>query len=173
MKDNIDDMIKKMGLEGQVREHGLPRPVGNRDLMSSSIIAHVDNKPQLLRSLTPKGISLAMNRIAVDSSLTEPGREVLYALFSCFQKQGSIQEGVVKDVIFGFVDVGKMDPVKVAHGLVDLRRMGYVEFVAPDNTIVDEHCSNLKECWLRYTKKLMGLVHEKGEVWKEESTFCT
>ena len=158
----MSDLIKKMGLKGSVQKRPKP-PTSPKEIMSSSMTATVDNNPQILRPLRPYTAMVG----DIPPDLSEKGKLVLIALFSCFEKSGFVKEGVITDLIWGFVDVSQMDPVVVAHGLVDLKRAGYVEFKSPAGEKVDEHSSNLKDCFLCYTPKLLDLVHSEGKLVKK------
>jgi hypothetical protein len=115
--------------------------------------AAVENVPQLLRPVRPNG-----KNFAIPQSLPTNAKFVLDGLYRCFLKKGYIKEGVVSDILWGFIDVSEWPAERVAFGLVDLKRAGYISFVAPDNVVVDEHCSNLRHCWVRYEAPLLALV---------------
>ena len=134
-----------------------PAPRG-KEFSSSSMTAYVENKPQILRPIKPYGSAVA----SIPPNLSQPSVEVLHALFSCFEKQGYVKEGLVKDLIWGFVDIAGMAPQKIAYGLFDLAREGFIRFQAPDGSYVGEDCKFFKDCTICYTKKLLDLVYERG-----------
>jgi hypothetical protein len=129
-----------------------PLPRG-KEVTGFSVTATVENKPQLLRMIRPTG-----RNFQVPPELSVCAKFVLTYLFACFVEKGYIKEGLVDDFLYGAVGIKGNPSEKIAHGLVDLRRAGYISFVAQDNIEVDEHCSNLKDCWLRYNQKLLDLV---------------
>lgn len=90
--------------------------------------------------------------------LSENAKLVLWSLLSCFEKAGDVREGLVKDVLWGF-QVSGHEPEKVAYGLVDLKRAGFVGFETPDGVETDEHCSHLADCWLTYKPRLLDVLY--------------
>lgn len=141
-----------MNLPG-VLEETPKTTVPGKEILTTSVGAVVENKPQLLRPVRPNG-----KNFKIPPELTTNAKMVLDGLFRCFCKKGHIKEGVVSDILWGFVDVSEWPAERVAFGLVDLKRAGYISFVAPDNVVVDENCSNLKDCWVRYEAPLLELV---------------
>lgn len=149
------DLLRQMNLKGTVNQNKIIRPNGTRDVMASSINAIVDSTPQLLRPIRPFLDAITPAPL----SLPENARLVLDSLLSCFRKEGYVREGKIKDVLFGFQVTYPNELDKVAYGIVDLRREGYVKFIAPDGIDVDENCDKLSECWLGYTQKLLDHVY--------------
>lgn len=147
--------MKKSDLKRELDRHKVKLPgIANTPLTyAPTVSATVNATPQILRPLRPFGGH--SNEMA---ALSNNGRYVLEALFSCFTKQGFVKEGLVKDIIWGFVDVGNMDQSRVAMGLIDLYRAGLIGFRTQDNIETDEHCSQLAECFLFYKPKLMRMV---------------
>lgn len=140
-----------MNLQGTV-ENLTTVPRG-KEILTTAVGAVVENKPQLLRPIRPNG-----KNFKVPEELSTNAKFVLDGLFRCFLKKGYIKEGVVSDILWGFIEVSEWPAQRVAFGLVDLKRAGYISFVAPDNIVVDEHCTNLKDCWVRYEPPLLALV---------------
>lgn len=95
---------------------------------------------------------------SIPPDLPENARYVLAGIFDCFAKQKVVKEGITKDILWGF-EVSGHNLERVAYGLIDLKRTGYIKFFTPDNVETNEHCSNLQECWVRYEKKLLDLVY--------------
>jgi hypothetical protein len=134
----------------QLPKTKIPR---GREVTGASISAIVENKPQILRPIRPDG-----KNFVIPAELTTNAKFVLDGLFACFRKHKFIKEGVVSDILWGFVDVSAWPADRVAYGLVDLKRAGYISFVSPDNVVVDENCTKLKDCWVRYEAPLLALV---------------
>jgi hypothetical protein len=127
--------------------------VPGKEALTTSITAVVENKPQLLRPMRPfLGVSEKNF-----GDLTENGRYVLEGLYACFQKQGYVKEGITQDIFFGF-EVSGYDLSRVAFGLIDLKRAGYIFFTDDAGVTIDEHSDNLKNAWVRYTKKLLNPI---------------
>lgn len=148
----MTDLIKEMGVEGKLQQNPDTYKPFVKETTAAAITVQVDTTQQLLRPIRPA----ATFTMPVT---TENGRYVLEGLWKCFKKAGFVKEGLIKDLLWGFVDVCGYTPEKVAYGLVDLHRAGYVKFIAPDNAEVDEHATRLGECWLKYTDKLIALVN--------------
>lgn len=142
-------------LTDTMKENRVPRLAGAGEVLSTAVTAQVDTTPQILRPIIPFSAAKVLEGA---SELSANALLVLNDLLSCFKKEKYVKEGALNDLIWGFVDVCGRDPTRVAHGLVDLKRAGYVGFRAPDGAEVDEHCTRLNECFVFYTQRLTDLV---------------
>lgn len=124
----------------------------DKDFQALSVGAVVDPTPQILRPIRPAG-----HHLVLPLDLTNNAKLVVDGLFKCFMKNGFIKEGLVVDILWGF-DVSEYDLNRVAYGLIDLKRAGYIAFIAPDNTETDEHCTQLSKCWVKYKPKFLALI---------------
>jgi hypothetical protein len=82
-------------------------------------------------------------------------------LLSCFQQQGSVAEGLLGNLMWGFEQTGR-DIRMVANGLMQLRKLGYILYSDPIGVPISEH--NFIEgvpIWIRYTPKMIGLMVRK------------
>lgn len=99
---------------------------------------------------------------AASADLPGEGQIVLQNFFDVFEKQQSVKEGLVKDIVFGFTvnSPAGLDLTKlIVIGLVQLFKKGYIKFRAPDGTLVDNNTDHIMECWVQYEKKLLDLVY--------------
>lgn len=98
---------------------------------------------------------------SIPSSLQAEAQMVLQALFDCFERSGSIQEGIIEELMWGFEQCGF--PRKLtAHGLVFLEKAGYVKFQTRDGSFVEFVSAKTKDSWIRYQPKLLEMVYEKA-----------
>lgn len=118
--------------------------------------AEVDATPQPLKTIRPYSVTQS----EVPGSLTHEGQIVLHSLFACFDRQKSVQEGLLGDIIWGFAQAG-IPPALTLVGLKVLENRGYIKFQAPDQTFVDLNSDQIEKAWIRYQPKLLDLVYEK------------
>jgi len=95
----------------------------------------------------------------VSTLLPAEAQITLHALFSCFDKQKNVQEGLIGDLLFGF-EVGGVPRNCSFMGLQQLQRAGYIKFQAKDNTYVDIMSDLIGSAWVRYQPKLLEMVYE-------------
>lgn len=150
----MSDLRTQMGLSGQMGTAKPFRPLGSKEALVSALTVQVENKPQLLRAMRPFRAMVS----GVPTDISANARLVLLGLFDCFRKHSHVKEGIADDILWGFQQSG-YDLKRVAYGLVDLKRAGYLDFQAPDGAFVDEHSTQLKDCWVRYTDKILDLVY--------------
>src|SRR5271170_1518188 len=55
---------------------------------------------------------------------------VFVELNKCFKKAGYVAEGLIGNIIWGFEECGH-DPRRIAAGLTELRRLGYIRYSDP------------------------------------------
>ena len=122
-----------------------------------SLEVQVDTTPQALRKIKPYFSSSK----SIPTSLPAESQIVLHALFSCFEKQQRVEEGVIKDLVWGF-EQGGIPPECSMLGLTQLQGKGYIKFQAPDNTFVTILSDQLGECWIRYQPKLLEMIYESS-----------
>jgi hypothetical protein len=117
-----------------------------------------DIKMQKLRKIR----SFEAASLYVPGNLSAEGQIVLKCLFSCFERQDSVQEGLIGDLIWGFQQVSPpIPPACTLKGLEDLRVRGYIKYQAPDNTYVDLKSDAVEKSWVRYQPKLLEMVYSK------------
>ena len=130
-------------------------PEGQKPTSVMTLEATVDTTKQELRSIRPYFESA----LSVPKDLTAEAQIVANALLACFDKQGTVEEGKVTDIVWGFSQCG-IHPAASLKGLKDLCRAGYLEFQAPDNTVsTNMDHDELPYFWVKYTKKLLDLVY--------------
>lgn len=115
----------------------------------------IDTTKQKLRFMRPFGKAVA----SIPQTLSPNAQIALQALLACFERQKSVKEGVFKDILWGFAQVGLPADV-VGKGLWDLKELGYISFQAPDGTPLGKEAHGLAEAWVRYEKKLLDLVYD-------------
>lgn len=82
---------------------------------------------------------------------------VFIELNKCFKKAGFVAEGMLNNIIWGFIQCG-YDPRAVAAGLTKLRALGYVWYSDERGNPVFEQDFNPKNpVWIRYTEKMRDL----------------
>lgn len=117
----------------------------------------VDNKPQPLRKLR----SYFAASLLIPGDLPAQGQLVLKLLFDCFQKQETVQEGLVGDVLWGFQQGTPSIPPKLSiDGLRALELAGYVRFQAKDGSWTDFGSDKITGAFVRYQPKLLAMVWE-------------
>lgn len=118
--------------------------------------AEIDATPQLLKVVRPYSVASK----EIPGLLPPEAQVVMHSLFACFDRQKSVQEGLVGDVIWGFAQAGI--PPELTHvGLGHLEKAGYIKFQAPDNTIVELNSDQSGKAWIRYQQKILDLIYEK------------
>lgn len=150
------DLKTAMGVDGAVTNLDTRPPEDSKVKSSFAVEATVDVKQQELRTVRP--YVKAINNIP--PALPEQAQLVLHLLFSCFEKQGRVQEGKLDDMLFGFVDAGGFPFELIRDGLTQLQKQGYIRFQSQDNAYLDLSVKNSAFIWVRYEKKLLDLVYE-------------
>ena len=141
---------------GSIEVKKLPTtpPPGSKDRVVGAMEATVEGKPQELRLIRPYYESY----LNIPSALSGEAQIVMHGLFSCFDKQGSVKEGKVKDLVWGF-NVSMIEPDCTYKGLADLHREGYLEFADDCGSILTPATSDLPECFVKYKAKMLTLVY--------------
>lgn len=152
LRDALDGAIAP---DSEVKHLDTKPPEDSKAKSSFAIEAEVENKPQELNKLRP---FYAMTK-AVPTSIKAEAQIVLQALFACFDRQRSVQEGKLADLVWGFEQAGIPGSATVM-GLKYLAEAGYVRFQAPDNSFVEMTKDNLSVLWVRYQPKLLEMVYE-------------
>lgn len=128
------------------------------------LTAEIDSTPQKLRTLRSYVKAIA----TIPAFLPTEATAVLKLLFDCFMKQGSVQEGLIGDLIWGFSQSECLfvngrhihaPPEFTYNGLVQLWRLGYIKFQSPDHDFVSPESSKLESAWVRYEPKLLEMVY--------------
>lgn len=149
----------KLGIDGVFKKHDTEKiSQGTNDASVMTLEAQVDPTPQKLRKIRP----FAKSHRDVPTTIPPEAQIVLQALLSCFEKQNDVQEGVMKDITWGFEQCGIPSPCTVV-GLKQLQNLGYVSIKAPDNTYMSISSDQLMEGWVVYENKLLDLVYEREE----------
>ena len=124
----------------------------------------IDTTPQKLRKL--RSFTSMLHRIP--SMLPEPARVVIHLLCLCFDKQKSVQEGLVGDILWGFSQEHTALPgmkrdikIKITYdGLNILEKLGYIKLQAPDGTFVQLDSTKAENAWVRYQKPLLDIIYQ-------------
>lgn len=114
----------------------------------------IDTTPQPLNKIRPFA---AMSK-EVPTLLMPEAQIVMHNLFSCFDRQNSVQEGLIGDLIWGFSLCGTPRELTMK-GLMQLESAGYVKFQAPDGTMVSMDSDLAAKAWVRYQPKLLDMVY--------------
>jgi len=126
-----------------------------QDASVMTMEATVDATPQPLKKVRPYSVIAK----TIPGSLPNEAQIVLHNLFSCFDRQKRIDEGLIGDLIWGFQQAGT-SPALTLTGLRHLNEAGYVKFQAPDNTYVNIMDDKATKAWIRYQPKLLEMVYE-------------
>lgn len=130
---------------------------GRTQKLEVELLPETRTAPQELKKIKPFAGLVA----SIPSTLQAEAQMVLQALFDCFERAGSIQEGIIEELLWGFEQCGF--PRKLtAHGLVFLEKAGYVKFQTRDGLFVEFVSAKLKDSWIRYQPKLLEMVYEKA-----------
>jgi hypothetical protein len=138
----------------QIKNLSTTPPPGVKDRVVGAVEAVVDGTPQKLKLVRPYYES----HKSIPGDLSSEAQIVLHNLFSCFDRTGSVKEGQVKDIVWGF-NVSLIPPACTYKGLGDLYRAGYVDFTDADNARLSPDTADLPECFLRYKNRLLEMVY--------------
>ena len=155
MDDKLVGKMKDMGIEGEFKQHYAPPIAGAKEKSVMTMEAVVDATPQELSKLKDFH---ALTK-AIPTTVTAQGQIVLQALFACFDKKQSTEEGLIGDLIWGF-DKGGIPKQCTIDGLKSLAKEGFIKFQAKDNTFVTFESDKITGAWVRYQPKLMELIYE-------------
>lgn len=119
--------------------------------------AVVDATPQKLKEVRPYAALIK----DIPSDLSSEAQIVLHALFDCFERQKSVKEGKLVDIVWGFAQCG-IAPQCTESGLGDLRKKGYLKMLMPDGAEITEG-DRVDQAMVHYTNKLLSIVYLKEE----------
>jgi hypothetical protein len=147
---------EQLGIDGELKVLDTRAPEGTaQDVSVMGMEAAVDSKPQQLKIIRPFVQSIKN----IPKTIPPEAQIVLQALLACFEKQKNVQEGLVKDLVWGFAQSGIPDACTLL-GIRQLENLGYVKIQAPDNTIIRIESPHIAESWVRYEPKLLELVYD-------------
>jgi hypothetical protein len=155
--DNMDTDKAKAITQEQTKKIEKAVPQSAPDNVVMNLEATVDATPQKLRT---KIKSLYKAQKDIPKLIPAEAQIVLQCLFSCFDKQRKISEGLVKDIIWGFEQSGIPQPASLV-GLKQLENLGYISFNGPDGGKVSIFSDRLPDLWVKYEDKLLDLVYEE------------
>lgn len=154
----LEDVKTNVIDEGKFDKNATVRPGDAKAKSVMSLNVNLDEsatKPQELNKIRPYYDTAK----EVPSSLVPEAQIVLHSLLSCFDRQKEVKEGKLDDLVWGFEQAGVPGGCTVI-GLQALVKQGYLKLQAPDNTFVDMTSDRIKECWVRYERRLLDLVYE-------------
>lgn len=152
------NLLDAMNLRGEYKalDTAAPDPI-RQTITSTAMEAVVDVKPQELVSIKP----FAAACLNISPLMEKESQIVLQALFSCFEQQKSVKEGLIGDMMWGFEQVGI--PAQLTwKGLRQLERLGYVKFQTKDNAMISAESDLIGSAFLRYERKLLEMVCESA-----------
>jgi hypothetical protein len=120
--------------------------------------AVVDTTPQLL---TDKMRSFEGACLQIPATVPAHAALTLRALFDCFTKAGTVREGLLGDIVYGFAAAGHT-PLATMQGLFALETAGYLRFQAADGAFVHPESDQIGRAWVRYQPKLHALLYVKA-----------
>jgi hypothetical protein len=149
MKIKVGDTV------GEFKKLDSTPPPGHKPASVMTMEAVIDTTPQPLRVLRP--FITACQQIS--TILPGEAQIVLQALFSCFERQKSVNEGLIGDLVWGFAQCG------IAHectwiGLQELVKLGYIKFQAPDGEYIEPTSDQIAKAFVRYQPPLLRMVYE-------------
>jgi hypothetical protein len=115
--------------------------------------AVVDVKPQSLTTFKTFE-AMVMN---IPGNLPAEAQLVLQALFSCFEKQKNLSEGLVGDLMWGFGQAGIPSELTL-NGLKQLKTHGFIKFKLPDGSFIDPEGMHFEKAFVHYMPKLKDCV---------------
>lgn len=118
--------------------------------------AVVEVRPQKLRKIRPCSLTV----LRLPASLSDNTRTIMSTLFGIFEDKKRVEEGLIGDIIFGFMQAG-IPPGETLTALGEMEKFGYVKFQAPDNSFVPLQSSHIGASWLRYQNKLLDMIYEE------------
>ena len=135
------------------------KPAGFRQsfTLSTDVLANSAHEP-LKKIVDPYS---GLRHIPPELGDHSPGCFVFIELNKCFSRAGYVAEGMLANVIWGFEQCG-YDPNRVAAGLTDLRKKGYITYSDSGGLPIQEtDFDPQKIVWIRYTKKMLDLFVRK------------
>lgn len=141
---------------GDIKHLDSTPPEGAKPASVMTMEVAVENKPQALKMLRPYAAIMS----DIPKSIQPEAQIVLHAIFACFDRQKSVQEGKVDDLVWGFEQAG-IPAGATAMGLSLLEQHGYLKFQYEDNTPSTVDHTRWPESWVRYQPKLLELAYEK------------
>lgn len=96
---------------------------------------------------------------SIPTTLMPEAQIVLQALFACFERHKVVKVGLLKDLVWGFEQMGVPAPLTMK-GLGALEKEGYIKLRAPDNSEGRLEGSYILDNWVVYTNKILELVYE-------------
>ena len=152
------------------------RPEGAKAKSVMNLEFTVDAKKQEL-SKTIK--SFASMEASIPPFFPPEAHIVLQALFSCFEQQKHVKEGVARDLIWGFAQGGIPTKLTLA-GLNFLFEQKFLLLRAPDNSSVEKITDDKHlDSTVVYTDKILNLIYEgngakpDGSITKKSSAILS
>lgn len=142
---------EKLKIDGEYKP--LPKLKNPPRKSVMNLEAVVDPTPQKLRRIRP----YVLSQHQVPKDIPAEAQVVLHNILSCFDRQKSIQEGLIGDLMWGFAQCGIPENC-TAVGLKELEKLGYVKFQAPDNTYVKMSDDAASKAWVRYQPKILDIA---------------
>lgn len=142
-------------------EHQRPEDSKANSVMNME--ATVDATPQKLDRPIKSFTGMAQS---IPTFLKPEAQIVLQCLFSAFEKNREVKEGILKDWIFGFAQAGVPAECTVV-GVDELIRQKFVRLVFDDGMPGNIQNPSSIDCWVRYETKLLDMVGESGTPAKE------
>lgn len=112
--------------------------------------------PQELKEVRP----FFALKASIPQSLPPEARKVMEALFDCFEKARSVQEGIVEELLWGFEQCG-IDRRVTGTGLFLLEKHGYLKFQGRDGAFIEFISARTADTWVRYQPKFLEMVYAK------------
>jgi len=134
------------------------RPEGSKANSVMNMEATVDATPQKLDRTLKAFTGMAQS---IPTDIRPEAQIVLQCLFSVFEKNREVKEGVLKDWIFGFAQAGVPAQCTVT-GVDDLIKRKYVSLRYEDGMPGDINNPKSIDCWVRYNEGLLKMVGEGG-----------
>lgn len=151
--------MPELGIKGEFKHLDTTPPANLRAPAGGvmSMEATVEVRDCQMRHLRP----FSMACVRIPATIAPQSQIVCQAMFSCFEKSGKVQEGLIGDWIWGLAQVGIPEEVTFV-GLSILEKFGYVKFQAPDNAYVEINSTKAAKAWVRFQPKFMEMIYTEA-----------
>jgi hypothetical protein len=150
-------------------KHERPKDAKANSVMNLEV--EVDATPQKLGRKLRDFSSYCLN---IPAMMSPESQIFMQLLMSVFEKKGEVREGLLKDIVFGFSAAG-IPPALSMKGAIDCFKQGYLEFRTPGNFVItrnNEIPTNLIDCFVIYTDKLLDMTYERGAPSNEQQKIA-
>lgn len=133
-----------------------PKLSGHTDSRVMNVQATVDvSTKQKLRKLRPFNSACLHLPVTMGSF----GQNIAMNLISCFEKQKNIQEGQIKDILWGFSQ-SNINPAVTIEGLKEMMDAKLIKLQMDDNSFTTFESENVINAFIRYQPVFLEMMYE-------------